>query len=95
MILKTAKLVSSFKSSGLTQKEFCSKQKIALSTLQYHLSKSRKSVSKDTKVTGGSFLPLRINQVPYPPATGSKTVLLLHGDIQTTAIAELFRTIAR
>lgn len=91
----TTELVSSFKSSGLTQKEFCTREKIALSTLQYHLRKSRKQRSWKKKEGTGNFLPLLISNKESHSKASSKTVLLLHGEISIEELSELFGMVLR
>jgi orotate phosphoribosyltransferase-like protein len=50
----TETIVSQYKASGLTQKEFCNSKSISLNTLQYHLKKSRKTA----KPALPAFLPV-------------------------------------
>jgi hypothetical protein len=91
----TSELVRSFNSSGLTQKDYCTRHKIALSTLQYHLRKSRKFNTRKKKVANGNFLPLLISNQKSPSKVSSKTLLLLHGEISTEELSELFGMVLR
>jgi len=85
MANKTSELVSSYKASGLSRKEYCVKHGIASSTLDYHLRKSEKQ-----KHSVGTFLPIKIRK----SNTATKTVVLLHGAISTTEIAELIKRLS-
>jgi hypothetical protein len=66
---KTKDLISSYRTSGLTQKEFCVKEGISQSALQYHLykSKSHPSFGRDQEeASSGSFIYSIENSRTYP-----------------------------
>ena len=82
MRYKTQELVSSFKSSGLSQKDYCLRHGIVASTLSYHLNKLKRA-----KETGGTFLPLHVKR----SSTDSKTVVIFHGELSLPEVAEFVR----
>jgi len=92
MAQDTAKLVSAFKASGLTQKAFCAQRGIAVSVLQYHLRKERTAVENREEHSGtGRFIPLHLNT----GGLSQRTVVVLHGGFGTEEIAAVVRSVCR
>lgn len=89
MAYKTTELVSLYKKSGLSQRQYCDKNEIALSTLYYHV----KKLEKQSRQPVGRFLPLSVKRANDDDNNKSKTktVLLLHGEISVSEIAELIK----
>jgi len=89
----TTKLVSAFQSSGLTQKAFCADRGIAVSALQYHLSKTRKSTpaanNDCTNRASGHFVPVHVEQTQGT----ERTVIIIHGEIGAEEITHLLRSV--
>lgn len=89
----TATLVSEFQSSGLTQKRFCAKKKISVSTLRYHLAKSRRlggHSEKDSPATPARFIPLQVRNT----FGGETTILVVRGSFERGELAELLQAVA-
>lgn len=75
----TQELVSALKDSGLTHKEYCSRNGIPASTLAYHLKKHRKNRDTGLENTGRqSFVP-----VDLKPAGNNRvsTLIIYKGDL--------------
>jgi hypothetical protein len=92
MAYETSTLISDFESSGLSQKEFCESKGVKYSTFRYHLSKKRRADGRPTEPScreSGGFVPLRVER-----PGGSRTVIVIHGRIETDEIVELLRTIS-
>jgi hypothetical protein len=94
MIHETKALVGEYRSSGLTQKEFCSRKQIAVSALQYHLSKLKKrkgtNGDKSRSSCPGRFIPLQFGHTGSP----ATTVVIVRGSFDRGEVAELVRTVA-
>lgn len=58
------KLISEFEQSQLTQKEFCAKQDVSMSTFQYWLYKRSKLDSKFDVNSRTAFLPVEVVASP-------------------------------
>jgi hypothetical protein len=86
MSCKTKDLVNRYQSSGLTQKGFCDKNSVPLSTLQYHLHKN-KLTSKPFKVSVPGFIPV---SMPKPPQTTS-SIVIVRGIYSPTQITEMVK----
>lgn len=95
MAQNTEKLVSAYKSSGLTQREFCKNRGIAVSSLQYHLLKSKKNSTKNVNISKGTFLPVSISRESTKVNSLDRTVILIHGNIQIPEISQLLQTLSR
>ena len=67
-------LVSQFRTSGQSQKEFAAKQDISLSTFQYWLYKKSKRASVAVSNSSPSFLPIEV--VASAPKARSPLALL-------------------
>jgi hypothetical protein len=95
MAHNTHELVSAFRASGLTQKEFCAQRGIATSALQYHITKIRKQSLEDDSESShspnGCFIPLH---TPGSPST-FRTVVVMHGQIGASEIAQLVQAMVR
>jgi len=90
MAIDTEELLSDYHASDLSQKAFCAKRKIALSTFHYHLSKFHKNkANKNRRQKNGYFVPL----VAAPKEhSKQKTLLFIRGDISLSEIAALYRS---
>lgn len=87
MAYNTEELVTSYRKSGLTCKQYCAQHDIAVSALQYHIKKyNAQNAAKDYKHSNGSFIAIQ----PSAITKKSCTVLLLKGDIQLSEIIKLF-----
>ena len=81
MSYETKDLVARYKASGLTQKEFCEKNSVPHSTLQYHLQKFRE------KNAMPGFIP-----VSMPKATGTaSSIVIIRGNYSSAQIAEMIK----
>jgi hypothetical protein len=86
MSYETKDLVKRYRSSGMTQKDFCDKNSVPLSTLQYHLHKNKRT-SKPFKVSVPGFIPVSL---PKPPQTTSSMVII-RGIYSPTQITEMVK----
>ena len=86
MSYDTKTLVKQYESSGLTQKEFCDKNSVPHSTLQYHLHKNR-AASKPSKTSFPGFIPV---SMPKPPQTTS-SIVIVRGIYSPTQITEMVK----
>jgi hypothetical protein len=86
MSYKTKDLVKQYQSSGLTQKEFCDKNSVPHSTLQYHLHKNR-AASKPSKTSFPGFIPV---SMPKPPQATS-SIVFIRGNYSPIQIAEMVK----
>lgn len=90
----TGALVAEFRSSGMTQKRFCAKKRIAVSALQYHLSKfrrhKREGAKKDPQKPIGQFIPLQLQQTSGEVAT----IVIVRGTFGRGELSELLRAVA-
>jgi hypothetical protein len=83
----TEQLIGDYRSSKLSQAAFCKEKSIPMSTLQYHLHKSKAKAQPQMK----EFLPI------LPAGSMQKiadTVIILHGNIRASQLAELIGKIA-
>jgi hypothetical protein len=92
----TQELVSAYKASGLTQKRFCVERGIAPSALQYHLAKVRRQSPESdaqgsSEMSNGCFIPLRTPS----SSSATRTIVVVHGQIATSEIAELVQAVVR
>lgn len=86
MAHKTKELVRRYQASGLTQSDFCKKHSVPLSTLHYHISRSRQE--KDS-ANPSNFLTLNRGV----SLSDSQTILIVHGRFSTQQIAVLARCV--
>jgi hypothetical protein len=61
-------LVSEYEHDGLTQKEFCEKHDVSLSTFQYWRYKQAKTASKFDVNSRAAFVPIEVVASPAPKA---------------------------
>jgi hypothetical protein len=99
---RTEILVEAFKSSGLTQKEYCVQNGIGLDTLKYHLYKKRAAVKADN-----SIVPAAKQQSPafmtfnpaFPPEPGRENspidITIIHGRFTVFQISAILNGIGR
>lgn len=78
----TTELIKQYRESGLTQKKFCDKFKLPLSTLQYHLHKSTWQ-QKNSSVSRFISFP-----APIQPLTGA-TIVMVRGSFTPDQIVEI------
>jgi len=62
------RLITEFEQSQFTQKEFCDRQGVSLSTFQYWRYKRSKLESKFDVNSRGAFLPIEVVASPAPKA---------------------------
>jgi hypothetical protein len=86
MSYETKELVKRYQASGITQKDFCNKNSVPLSTLQYHLQKN-KLTSKPFKVSVPEFIPV---SMPKPPQTTS-SIVIIRGIYSPAQIMEMVK----
>jgi hypothetical protein len=86
MSYNTSDLVAQYRSSGLAQKQFCTKHTIALSTLQYHLRKGR--LTQSAKALPPGFIPLKVS----PASTPMSTIAIIRGNFPLSQISELIKS---
>ena len=81
----TTELVSAFQSSDMTQKEFCNRRGIAVSSLQYHLKKSRNEKKQLPQLAAGQFVHLPITRSDISPVS----VTIIRGEFTTRQLCDL------
>jgi len=86
MSYETKDLVKRYQTSGMTQKDFCNKNSVPLSTLQYHLHKNRRTLKSSTMSIPG-FIPV---SMPKPPQTTS-SIVIIRGTYSPTQITEMVK----
>jgi len=85
---KTQEVITAFQASKLTQKAFCEKNSIGMSTLQYHLKKNRK-VNLPKK---NEFIPI----VPQANHFSSDaTIVIISGKFSVSQLSDLLQRISR
>jgi hypothetical protein len=77
----TEQLIREYRASKLSQKAFCKEKNIPLSTLQYHLQKSRSKA----QTPSNEFIPILPGVLPKHPST----IIILRGDFSIPRVAEL------
>jgi hypothetical protein len=95
MELTDKSLVPTFKSSGLTQKEFCSKHDISLVKLQYHLYRKKEKAIKANKEVSPKARPAFISfgkqertDLNQNEET-SKAITIIHGRFNPKELAAM------
>jgi hypothetical protein len=78
---RSSDLISRFQASGLTQKQFCTTESISVSTLQYHLKKSR------SETIGLSAAPAFIS-LPREGESKVSTLVILKGRFSLPELSE-------
>ena len=81
----TEQLISDYRTSKLSQKAFCKEKSIPLSTLQYHLQKSKNKVQRPSN----EFIPILPGVLPKHLST----IIILRGDFSISRVAELVHAI--
>lgn len=85
---KTQEVVTAFQASKLTQKAFCEKNSIGMSTLQYHLKKNRRA-----------YLPKNNEFIPIVPKaeklSSDATIVIINGKLTMSQISDLLQRINR
>jgi hypothetical protein len=85
---KTQEVITAFQASKLTQKAFCEKNSIGMSTLQYHLKKNRRA-----------NLPKKNEFIPIIPKAehlaSNATIVIINGKFSMSQISDLFQRISR
>ena len=85
---KTQDIVTSFHTSNLTRKEFCEKNSIGMSTLQYHLKKNRRA----NLPKNNEFIPI----VPKAENLASDAaIVIINGKFSVAQISDLLQRIRR
>jgi hypothetical protein len=84
MAIETAGIVARYRSSGLTQKAFCASESISISTLQYHLQKSKRAETVSAKNPG--FISLSA-----PNASESRSVVVVRGRLGIAEICTILQ----
>lgn len=82
MAYDTQELVSRFRSSGVSQKTFCERESVPVSTLQYHLQKVRRASMTD----GPGFVPLSVDGAGL-----ECSVVIVRGRLSGRDLADLVR----
>jgi hypothetical protein len=82
MAHNTFALVTKYHTSGLPQKKFCDKHSLALSTLQYHLKKSKEH--RNNRPAGFISFPR-----PVAAANARSTVAIIRGEFTPAQIAQI------
>lgn len=94
MAFDTNHLISQLKESGLTQRAFCEKNEIPVSTLAYHLRKQKNGESGDNKTPAqGQFIPVSFNKNSESNDTCS--IILVKGAFSPESISALIRSASR
>jgi hypothetical protein len=85
---KTQDVVTAYQASKLSQKAFCEKNSIGMSTLQYHLKKNRKASKPKTD----EFIPI----IPRPDYLSSDaTIVIINGKFSVSQMSDLLSRISR
>ena len=92
------RVVERFRDSGLTQKSFCQTEGIALSTLQYWISRYKKQKSQNQQ-SGSAFPELFVELKPQSEVSSFNNTIVvsypngvklrLHKDVDVTLLKEL------
>lgn len=82
MSYDTKELLTQYKKSGLTRKEFCNKNSVSISTLQYHFGKS-KQISHIQKSPRPGFVSVPVSR----PAPVPSTIVVIRGNYSPGEIA--------
>lgn len=79
-------MVTTFRSSGLTQQQFCDKHNISIERLRYYLYKKQKS--KKPKSAQAAFITF----TPQPP---SVSCTIIHGQFTPSSLAALVKELTK
>ena len=85
---KTQDVATAFHASNLTRKEFCEKNSIGISTLQYHLKKNRRA----NLPKNNEFIPI-IPQANH--LSSDATIVIINGKFSVPQISDLLQRISR
>jgi hypothetical protein len=85
MSYETKDLVNRYQASGMTQKDFCDKNSVPHSTLQYHLHKNRQT-SKPSQTSMPGFIP-----VSMPKLSATSSIVFIRGNYSAIQIAEMVK----
>jgi hypothetical protein len=85
---KTQEVVTAFQASKLTQKAFCEKNSIGMSTLQYHLKKTRRA----NLPKNNEFIPIVPKADHFSP---NATIVIINGRFSISQISDLLQRISR
>jgi len=78
----TKELLTQYKRSGLTRKEFCNKNSVSISTLQYHFGKSKQNTHIQKSLSAG-FISVPVSR----PVPVSSTIVVIRGNYSPGEIA--------
>ncbi len=85
---KTQDVIAAFQASKLTQKAFCEKNSIGMSTLQYHLKKNRRANLQKNN----DFIPI----VPKAEHLAlDATIVIINGRFSMSQVSDLLQRISR
>lgn len=94
MAFDTNHLISQLKESDLTQRAFCEKNKIPVSTLAYHLRKQKNAESGNNKSpVQDQFIPVSFNENPLSNDTCS--IIIVKGSFSMKSVSEFIRSASR
>jgi len=99
---RTEILVEAFKSSGLTQKEYCVQHGIGLDTLKYHLYKNRAAVKADNSISPAMKQQpsafMTFNPAPPPEHGGENSPIdltIIHGRFTAFQLSAILNGMGR
>lgn len=84
MAHRTRGLAARYRSSGLTQSQFCKNQSVSLSTLHYHLRRDR-NASPLPLATSPGFVPLTV----LPSNLPERTIVMIRGRFSVAELSQL------
>ena len=91
MIYDTNHLISQLKESGLTQREFCEKNKIPVSTLAYHLRKKKESEQEENQsFIKKDFIPVSLSN--NSESSESYSIVIVKGAFSPESLSAFIRT---
>jgi len=96
MAQDTKQLVSQYRKSGLTRKQFCARKGISVSALQYHLGKERSGVAGGAEDWAPGSAPghfVRVDVEDGSQRSRSRTVMVIRGDIGSDELCEFMRAL--
>jgi hypothetical protein len=91
---QTEAIVSSYRASGLSQRDFCDTASITYPRLQYHLKKHRRcQVLTQAASSEGRFIAIKPTDIKGEE--GDVSVLIIRGIMSTSRISEIVKSALR
>lgn len=95
MAFDTNHLIAQLKESGLTQRAFCEKNEIPVSTLAYHLRKQKNAQTGSDQKTPfqDQFIPVSLTGNSGP--NGPCSIIIVNGTFSLESLSALIRSASR